>query len=154
MVKSLFDINNKIVCVTGASSGIGKSLATFLAEKGAKVIGVARRENELSDWKKNTNGETSFLSIDLLEKQKVQYFGKEISKQFGPPDILINAAGINNRQHANDVSIEGWDTTINLNLSVPFFLAQSLVQNDPMIVAGLVSWKLEEWVPVFGKLLN
>ena len=126
---SLFDINNKIVCVTGASSGIGKSLATFLAEKGAKVVGVARRKNELSNWKKNTNGETSFLSINLLETKNIKHFGKEISKQFGPPDILINAAGINNRQHANDVNIEGWETTINLNLSAPFFLAQSLVEN-------------------------
>ena len=43
------------------------------------------------------------------------------------PDILINAAGINTRQHADDVTPEGWDVTLNLNLSAPFFLAQALV---------------------------
>ena len=46
---------------------------------------------------------------------------------FGPPDILVHAAGINTRQVADDVTPEGWDITLTLNLAVPFFLSQHLV---------------------------
>ena len=48
------------------------------------------------------------------------------SRPFGPPDILVNAAGINTRQAADDVTPEGWDITLDLNLRAPFFLAQAL----------------------------
>ena len=48
-------------------------------------------------------------------------------KPFGAPDILINAAGINTREAADQVTAEGWRTTLDLNLSSPFFLAQALV---------------------------
>ena len=46
---------------------------------------------------------------------------------FGPPDILVHAAGINTREAADDVTPEGWDITMTLNLAVPFFLSQHLV---------------------------
>ena len=46
---------------------------------------------------------------------------------FGPPDIVIHAAGINTRQAADEVTPEGWDVTQNLNLAAPFFLSQALV---------------------------
>ena len=49
----------------------------------------------------------------------------QVSEPFGTPDILINAAGINTRQVADEVTSEGWDVTIDLNLAAPFFLAQS-----------------------------
>ncbi|MEL6313902.1 MAG: SDR family oxidoreductase, partial [Pseudomonadota bacterium] len=50
-----------------------------------------------------------------------------VSDPFGPPDILVTAAGINTRETADDVTIGGWTTTLNLNLAAPFFLAQELV---------------------------
>jgi NAD(P)-dependent dehydrogenase (short-subunit alcohol dehydrogenase family) len=53
----------------------------------------------------------------------------QISEMFGPPDILINAAGVNTREHANNITNENWDKTIELNLAAPFFMAQALVPN-------------------------
>ena len=50
-----------------------------------------------------------------------------IEEPFGNPDILINAAGLNPRQHADEQTLEAWQATLDLNLSVPFFLAQAMV---------------------------
>ncbi|MEM6849203.1 MAG: SDR family oxidoreductase, partial [Pseudomonadota bacterium] len=50
-----------------------------------------------------------------------------IAEPFGAPDILVQAAGINTREAADEVTAEGWDVTLAINLSAPFFLAQALV---------------------------
>ena len=63
--QNLFDVNGKTVFVTGASSGIGRSAATCLAVSGAKVIGIARREDKLKEWSESTEGETSYFSADI-----------------------------------------------------------------------------------------
>ena len=52
---------------------------------------------------------------------------KDVSAPFGAPDILVHAAGINTREAADEVTPEGWDRTIALNLSAPFFLSQAFV---------------------------
>ncbi len=128
MVKaSLFDVTGKIVCVTGASSGLGRSAATAFAQAGAKVVGVARREPELQDWQKETTGETSIVVADLTDRQMLTETARAVCEHFGAPDILINAAGMNTRQNADEVTAEKWDRTMNLNLAAPFFLAQEFV---------------------------
>jgi NAD(P)-dependent dehydrogenase (short-subunit alcohol dehydrogenase family) len=123
----LFDVGGKIASVTGASSGLGRAVATALAEAGAKVVGVARRAAELESWRADTDGETAVVAADLSERDNLPEIAKAMSAPFGPPDILINAAGINTRQKADEVTPEGWDITIDINLTVPFFLSQRLV---------------------------
>ncbi|MFK7743628.1 MAG: SDR family NAD(P)-dependent oxidoreductase [Roseobacter sp.] len=124
---ALFEISGKTACVTGASSGLGRQAATLLAEAGVKVVGVARRAEELSAWSQNTGGETACVTADLADRAGLKQTAADITAPFGPVDILINAAGINTRQHADDVSDDGWDITMNLNLAAPFFLAQAFV---------------------------
>ncbi len=124
---SLFDISGKIACVTGASSGLGRAAATMLAEAGARVVGVARRSEQLQDWQTQAKGETAIVVADLCDRASLMDYSKSICDCFGAPDILINAAGINNRQISDEVTSEGWDQTLNLNLAAPFFLAQAFV---------------------------
>ena len=124
---ALFDISGRIACVTGASSGIGQAAATMLANVGARVVGGARREDELEKWSSSTSGETAIIAADLSDRSQLSGVAKSVCEHFGPPDILINAAGINTRQKADDVTSEGWDVTLNLNLAAPFFLAQAFV---------------------------
>jgi len=124
---SLFNVKGRTACVTGASSGIGRAAATMLAEAGASVVGVARRFDELEIWSTSTNGQTSVVAADLGDREGIKEIARSVSESFGPPDILVNAAGINTRETADNVTDEGWDTTINLNLAAPFFLAQALV---------------------------
>lgn len=121
------DLTGHVACVTGASSGIGRHLATVLADAGAKVVGVARRESQLREWQAETSGTTAIVVADLTDREAVAALPGQVSAPFGAVDILINAAGINTREAASDVTPAGWDTTLDLNLRAPFFLAQGLV---------------------------
>ncbi len=121
----LFDLAGKTACVTGASSGLGRHAASVLAASGARVIGVARRRDQLADWQASAGGETAIVTADLADRSALADIAAEVGDRFGSPDILVNAAGINTRQTADDVTPEGWDVTLDLNLAAPFFLAQS-----------------------------
>ncbi|MEF2548361.1 SDR family oxidoreductase [Aurantimonas sp. E1-2-R+4] len=125
--QALFDVSGRVACVTGASSGLGRAAATMLAEAGASVVGVARRGDVLDQWKSETGGKVATVVADLSDRSAVSDVADAVSRPFGPPDILINAAGLNTRQPADDVTPEGWDATLALNLTAPFFLAQALV---------------------------
>lgn len=124
---SLFDLNGKVACVTGASSGLGRRAADILISAGASVVGVARREDMLSSWAANNSGSAGFVVGDLADRSSLTKIANEVSDIFGSPDILVNAAGINTREAADEVTPQGWDVTLDLNLATPFFLAQSFV---------------------------
>ncbi len=127
MMESLFDISGRVACVTGASSGIGRHLATALAEAGAKVVGLARRADQLEAWRTEAGGPTAAVAADLSEPAQMKDVAARIAAPFGAPDILIAAAGINTREAADDVTLEGWSMTLAVNLAAPFFLAQALI---------------------------
>lgn len=124
-----FSVEGKVAVVTGASSGIGRHLATSLGNNGAKVVLVARRQDAIAQTAKRIGGHA--VVSDLM---KVTDFGSlacELTEPFGAADILINAAGVNLRQAVNDITTESWNQTLHLNLSVPFFLARELVKQMP-----------------------
>ena len=124
---ALFSLDGKVACVTGASSGLGRRAADVLLSAGASVVGIARRKDRLADWAGQGGKNAAGLEGDLSDLESITDIGERIASPFGPPDILINAAGINTRESADDVSSEGWSQTLALNLSAPFFLAQKLV---------------------------
>jgi NAD(P)-dependent dehydrogenase (short-subunit alcohol dehydrogenase family) len=126
-VKDLFDLNGKVACVTGASSGLGRATASLLAGAGVQVVGIARRIDQLATWQAEAGGETATVAADLADRMALAEIASQVAAPFGPPDILINAAGINTREHADEVTAEGWDQTMNLNLATPFFLAQAMI---------------------------
>ena len=130
MNQELFSLAGRVACVTGASSGIGRALATAFAKSGAAVVGVARRDIELSDWVREAEaagGRTAACVADLADPQSLAAVASRIREPFGAPDILVNAAGVNLREPAEEVTPESWRKTLDVNLSVPFFLAQALV---------------------------
>ncbi|MEO9903150.1 SDR family oxidoreductase [Nisaea sp.] len=122
-----FDLSGRVAVVTGASSGIGRAIASAFAELGARVVGVARRSEALEAWSAETEGETASIAGDVSGAVAAQSICSRLSEPFGPPDILVNAAGLNTRQVADDVTTEGWNATMDVNLATPFFLAQGLV---------------------------
>lgn len=126
-MSALFDVSGKVACVTGASSGLGRAAANLLATAGAKVVGVARRADQLEAWRRETAGDVACVPADLSDRMALKSVAATVAEAFGSVDILINAAGINTRQSADTVSDDGWDTTLNLNLAAPFFLAQAMV---------------------------
>lgn len=127
----LFSIEGRVACVTGASSGIGRAIATCFVAAGANVVGVARRVDALESWQAATSatgsGKSAGVIGDLSSPEIARDLAPRLAEPFGDPDILVNAAGLNTRQAADDVTLEGWQATLDLNLSTPFFLAQALV---------------------------
>lgn len=123
----LFSVRDRIALVTGASSGLGRAIATALAQGGAKVVGTARRDSALADWRSEAGGTTAAIPMSVSTPEEATALAGKAAECFGPVDIVINAAGVNTRQDADSVTIEGWQKTLDLNLAVPFFLAQALV---------------------------
>lgn len=117
-----FGVKGRVACVTGASSGLGAAIAQALVQGGARVVCVSRRQPDWVDGKAS-----AAIAADLNDLRAVPDIAEQIAAPFGAPDILVNAAGINTRQVADAVTLDGWLTTLDLNLSVPFFLAQALV---------------------------
>jgi len=124
-LRDLLDLTGRVACVTGASAGLGQRSAIALAAAGAKVVGVARRVEALDAWAAATGPKAAVVAADLSQRDQIEEIAKNIAAPFGAPDILVHAAGINTREAADDVTAEGWDVTMNLNLAAPFFLSQA-----------------------------
>ena len=125
--ESLFSVEGRVACVTGASAGLGRRAADVLAQAGARVVGVARRMAALEDWQTETGPEVAVVQADVSDRERVAELAHQISEPFGPPDILVHAAGLNTREPADQVTPQGWDATLAVNLSAPFFLSQVCV---------------------------
>ena len=126
-VAQMFDLTGRVACVTGASAGLGQQAAIALAAAGAKVVGVARRAEALTAWAETTAANAATVAADLSQRDQISDIAARITEPFGAPDIIVHAAGINTRETADDVTTEGWDVTMNLNLAAPFFLTQALI---------------------------
>lgn len=132
MTQNDFDLKGKVALVTGGSSGLGQQQALALAAAGAKIVVAGRRMDKLESTVESVSelGSTGIpISVDLNDRAGIPDFAKQALKAFGRLDILINAAGVNLRQDVNDISIESWDQTLNLNLATPFFLARECVKD-------------------------
>ncbi len=123
----LFDLSGKVACITGASSGLGRRAAITLAAAGASVVGIARRAEALDSLCAEIGPSAARVVADVADRDGLEQLVKDVSAPFGPPDILVHAAGVNTREAADDVTPEGWDRTVALNLSAPFFLSQGFV---------------------------
>jgi len=126
-MSGLFDLSGRVACITGASSGLGRRAAVTLAAHGALVVGVARRRAALQGVQDEVGAALAFVVGDVADRDRLPDLAAQIAAPFGAPDILIHAAGLNTREPADDVTPEGWDRTLALNLGAPFFLSQALV---------------------------
>lgn len=113
------NIKNKVVVITGASSGIGKATAVLLANQGAKVILGARRIERLqaisADIEKN-GGNVAYLETDVTRADDLKKLASLAVEKFGKLDVMINNAGIAQLYRMEDLDIEGWEQMIDVNL--------------------------------------
>lgn len=114
------NVKNKVVVITGASSGIGKETATQLAKKGAKLVLAARREASLSELttelKNHYSTEIIYQSTDVTQKEDVEALIKLANKHFGRIDVLFNNAGLMPVSLLRDGKVDEWESMIDINI--------------------------------------
>lgn len=112
-------IKEKVVAITGASSGIGKTLAIELAKNGVKVVLSARRIEQLENIVeeiKNDGGEAVFCKVDVKNKADLMGLVNTTIEQYGRLDVIVNNAGVSQISRIDDLDIEGWEEMIDINL--------------------------------------
>lgn len=125
----MFDIKDKVAIVTGANTGLGQAICVAYAKAGAKVLGVARRScAETKEKIDAIGGIFNECTADLSSTTPIDNIIKTAIDLYGTVDILVNNAGIIKRADAVDVTEEDWDSVINVNQKVVFFLSQAFAK--------------------------
>lgn len=108
---------NKVVWITGASSGIGKALSLYLSEQGAKLIISSRKKTDLEEVKQQCSepGNVYVLDLDLAKYNDFSKKATEAIGAFGHIDILVNNGGVSQRSLAKDTSLEVDERIMNIN---------------------------------------
>lgn len=123
----LFDIAGKTALVTGGGSGIGAFMASALAAAGARIVLVGRRPEPLAATLAASGDNGHVVPLDLAAPGAAKQLAITCAEQSLSPDIIVNAAGVNPRLHADDIDEAAWVSTVHLNLNVPFLVAQAFV---------------------------
>lgn len=123
----MYELNDKVAVVTGASRGIGAAIAIKLAQAGAKVLLVSRTAPEPAVIAALEESAQAFVHFpaDLSQTANIPPVIEAALSNFGRLDILVNNAGIIRRAPVLEYSEADWDAVLNTNLKVPFFLAQA-----------------------------
>ncbi|MDR3504157.1 MAG: SDR family NAD(P)-dependent oxidoreductase [Legionella sp.] len=119
-------MHNKVAIVTGASRGVGKALAIYLAEMKYKVVLIARNETllyQLNQQINNNNGVSSFFSLDVSNSSQVKACIQNIINEYGRIDLLINNAAILKRG-TTDLADEEIDVLLKINLNGAIYVAK------------------------------
>lgn len=133
-------LDGKVVIVTGASRGIGKSIAEVFAAEGAKVVCAARTLHEgdhplegslqtTVDGIKAAGGEASAVTADISEHDQCVALVEKTHELYGPVDVLVNNAALTYFIPIKDFPINRWHRSIGVNFHAPFYLSQ-LVLGD------------------------
>lgn len=150
-------IKDKVVVITGASSGIGKSIAIQLAAKGAKVVLAARNEEKLLKIKTHileVNGQAEYVVTDVTKKRDFTQLIDTAVKKYGKLDVMINNAGISQLSRIDELDVGGWEEMIATNLNGTLYgMAAALVvfnqQNSGHIV-NIISTSGLKITPTMG----
>jgi 3-oxoacyl-[acyl-carrier protein] reductase len=122
---------NKIALVTGATRGIGKSIALELAKQGATVIGTATTESGAETIKAYFSAaglSGTAVVLDVTKADSIQNTLASIEEKTGAPQILVNNAGITRDNLLLRMKDDEWDDVINTNLSAVFRLTKSVIR--------------------------
>ncbi|CAN5841719.1 SDR family oxidoreductase [soil metagenome] len=113
------EIQNKVVIITGASSGLGEATARRLAKGGAKLMLAARREDrlkELADDINKAGGTAKYQLTDVTDRSQVEALAKATHQAYGQIDVLVNNAGLMPLSPLAALKVDEWDKMIDVNI--------------------------------------
>ena len=128
----MIDFTNKKAIITGASKGIGRSIAFDLAKYGCDLFLLSRSKNDLNNVKNEIlnkfNVNITCYAIDISNYASVQKTFDDIIEKYNKVDILINNAGITKDNILARMSIDEWNTVINTNLTGYFNCCKAIIK--------------------------
>ncbi|MFD1040384.1 2,4-dienoyl-CoA reductase [Virgibacillus byunsanensis] len=131
-------MKNKTVIVTGSSSGMGKYMAEKFAMEGANVVITGRKEDKLNAVKEElmlkATGDIFSIPMDVRKPEDVERMVEQTVAKFGSIDHLVNNAAGNFISRAEDLSINGWNSVIDIVLNGTFYCSREVgkywIEND------------------------
>jgi NADP-dependent 3-hydroxy acid dehydrogenase YdfG len=115
----MLNVENKVIVITGASSGIGEATAKLLAQNGANVVLGARRTEKLEAIVKEIRDQgnsAEFKAVNVTDREDVKAFIHFAKEKFGRVDVIYNNAGVMPLSPMNALKVEEWDTMIDVNI--------------------------------------
>jgi NAD(P)-dependent dehydrogenase (short-subunit alcohol dehydrogenase family) len=125
-------MKDKVVLITGASSGIGRATAILFASKGAKVCAVGRSEKELfslRDEARQFDGAIKPVLADLTQSMQIERVVSELTDANGGLDVLVNSAGILRSGSIETTTIDDWDRQMDMNVRTVFRMMKTCVSH-------------------------
>ena len=124
----MFNLKNKTALVTGASGGIGASIALALHKQGAKVCITGTNLKKLNQINQDSSMAYSQVVCDLSNREDLKKIIPSVEDKLGKIDILINNAGITRDQLMMRMQDDIWDEVIQTNLNSSFYLSKSVIK--------------------------
>ena len=135
----LFDVQDRVALVTGASSGLGRQFALTLARAGAKVALAARRQVRLAELARQIqafDGRAMPVPLDVTDAASAAECVRTAETELGPISILVNNAGVAVDTPALDLSEAEWDRVIDTNLKGAWLMAQETARHMVRLAHG------------------
>jgi NAD(P)-dependent dehydrogenase (short-subunit alcohol dehydrogenase family) len=123
-------LDGKTALITGASKGLGKSIALALAGAGARLALASRNKEQLQSVAaevRKSGAEAEGFVADVTVEADVKRLESEVTARFGRAQILVNNAGVNIRKPITDFSLEEWRTVMDTNLTGVFLMCRAFV---------------------------
>ena len=123
-------LENKVVIVTGAGSGIGKETALLFASEGANVVvvDICEKGGRETVTEIEKTGEGYFVKVDIRNRKEIELMVKDVVEKYGGIDVLINNAGITQDALVWKMTEEQWDRVIDINLKGCFNCVQAVAE--------------------------
>src|SRR6476660_1975901 len=125
-----FRLDGKVALVTGGARGLGKTMATALAEAGATIALAGRPQESCQEAATAIGSATGrkalAVAADVTKIEDVERLANQVEREFGRVDILVNNAGINIRGPIQQLTEADWDAVIDTNLKGPFLCARAI----------------------------
>ncbi|MHB1005356.1 MAG: SDR family NAD(P)-dependent oxidoreductase [Chloroflexota bacterium] len=126
-IQDIFALNGKVALITGASRGIGETLAQALGEAGADVAVASRSLDQsrlVADRIASLGRRGKAFHVDVTNVESIHNLVDKVVAEYGRIDVLVNNAGLNVLKPALDVTEEDWDRVLDTNLKGTFFCSQ------------------------------